>query len=236
MTSPLFAHDSQLRNPPLSFSKRQILVLDCLRYSAEMAHLAYERLRKTLANIQSADSNAIVTESASALQDAWSIIDSANRFRDFLPHMPGVKQGVWVRQLKEQTVEADYLRNRVQHQLGEINKLVIAGGQIWGYLSWARGQQWHMLSGGTTFVGDRWTFIGPIDLPFSVPNDRIRLNAFDKQAYLGRIVAAIATATRQLELEIQEGKVLGVGVPAGEHRGADAVLSGTIEVLRSNQV
>ena len=57
-------------------------------------------------------------------------------------------------------------------------------------------REWHMLSGGTTFVGDKWLFIGPIELPFQVPSDRIRLNAFGRQVYLWRLVAAIATAAR----------------------------------------
>lgn len=235
MTSPLFPNGSPLRNAPPSFSKKQILFLDGLRYSAEMAHIAYERLRETLSHIEEADSRLIASESASALQDAWSIIDSVNRFRDLLPHMPGIEKGAWLRLLKERTSVVATLRDCVQHQQKEIDKLIRAGGQIWGYLSWASDRKWQMLSGGTTFVGDQWLFMGPISLPFQVPEDRIRLNAFDKQVYLWRIVAAVAAAARKLESDIQEGKVLPVGPAAGKRRGIDEVWSGTIQVVMSNQ-
>jgi hypothetical protein len=106
---------------------------------------------------------------------------------------------------------------------------------MWGYLSWASDGKWRMLTGGTTFVGDQWFFMGPMELPFRVPNDRIRLNAFDKRIYLWRVVAAVATAARRLEVDMQEGRVRPVGVAAGDRRGADEVWSGAIAVVVSNQ-
>jgi hypothetical protein len=43
--------DSPLRRPPLALSRRQVLVLDGIRYAADMADIAYERLDSHLQNI-----------------------------------------------------------------------------------------------------------------------------------------------------------------------------------------
>lgn len=129
------------------------------------------------------------------------------------------------------------LRNCIQHQLGEIDDLIASGGQIWGYVSWAEviaGRhtgKWLMISPGASYKGDRWLFIGPANLPFPVPEGRIRLNAFGRQVYLDRAIEAVREAVGELVLELENGSVLPRNTPAVDRQGSDLVLSGGIEVL-----
>jgi hypothetical protein len=169
--------------------------------------------------------------------DAWSIIDSAHRCRDLIDQLPGLGNSVWKRLLRERTDEAADLRDRAQHQLGEVDGLIANGGQLWGYLSWAEIRdrqytgQWLMMAGGSVFKGDRFLYIGPTDLPFPVPPGRVRLNAFGRQVYLGRIVSALIDASRELTAEIQDARVRPQGEPATERRGSDVIYAGFLEVV-----
>jgi hypothetical protein len=201
-----------------------------------MAYIAHERLNHHLQSLAASDRRPTFSESAAAMLDAWSIVDSAHRFRDFVTNMPGLPNSDWKRLLIDRTEEVAELRNCAQHQLGEIPGLISDGGQLWGYLSWAAVREgkhsgmWLMMAAGSDYVGDEWFFVGPTILPFQVPNGRIRLNAFGKQVYLGRVLNAMIEAGSFLEREITEGTLRPVDLPATERRGAEAFARGAVEV------
>lgn len=236
----MLTESSPLRKPPAELSRRQVLVLDGIRYAAEMAHIAYERLATHLQTIAASDGEPRVRDIGTAMLDAWSIVDSAHRFRDMLANLPGLPNQPWKRLLSDRTEDVATLRNKVQHQLGEISDLVTGGGQLWGYLSWAEYRdgkhtgKWLMMTAGSDYVGDTWYFAGPNALPFSVPPGRVRLNAFGQQVYLGRTVEALREAVVKLEGDIESGVVRPVGPPATDRRGADIVYEAFIEVLHLN--
>lgn len=238
--SPLHAEGSSLRLPTIPLSRKQILILDGIRYASEMAHISYVRLSASLQSISGSVTEPGVHELAVALLDAWSIIDSANRFRDLLVSLPGLPREIWVQQLSKRTEPVAGLRDCVQHCNREVDALAHTGGQLWGYISWVHmdgarpSGRWFMLSGGTHFKNDSWLFIGPSKLPFHVPPDRMRLNAFGKQVYLWRIVASLAMASKKLESALSDGHVRLRGEPAANRLGADAVLEGAIEVIISD--
>jgi len=82
-TSPPFIpDDSPVRRPPEGLSRRQLLILDGLRFAAEMATLAYERLTAELAAIARMQGPPSTRAIASAMLDAWSIVDAVHRFND----------------------------------------------------------------------------------------------------------------------------------------------------------
>lgn len=232
----LIPEDSPLRKPPAEFSRRQVLLLDGLRYSAEMAHIAYERLYANAQAMAASKDEPSVREIATCMLDAWSIIDSANRFRDLLENLPGLPNSPWRRLLRDRTEDAAALRDCVQHQLGETDRLCVQGGQLWGYLSWAEVRdglytgKWLMAAAGSDFIGDQWLFVGPNTLPFAVPMGRIRLNAFGRRIYIGRMVQALAEAAHKLATEINNGTMRPRGDPAVERRGADIVYEARLEV------
>jgi hypothetical protein len=238
----LIPEDSPLRQPPKEFSRRQVLILDGIRYAAEIADIAYERLAVKLQAIARSTTEPSTSDIAIAVADAWSIVDSAHRFYDLANEMPGIRRGVWFRLLEKRLKDVLELRNCVQHQAGEINDLINSGGQVWGYLSWAEivnGRYtggWFMICPGADYVGDQWFFVGPKDLPFVVPPGRIRLNAFGRQVYLGRTVGAIRHAVNAIATDITSGSVRPIGTPALDRRGADIVIESWIEVaiLRAN--
>jgi hypothetical protein len=233
----LIQEDSPLRRPPAEFSRRQVLILDGIRYAAEMSHIAYERLFDTLQALTPTERESHVRETATAMLDAWSVVDSAHRFGDLVEHLPGLPNSAWKRLLRGRTDDIAALRNQAQHQLGEIDVLIARGGQLWGYLSWAEFRdgthtgKWLMIAAGSHYPGDKWLFMGPAKLPFSVPPGRIRLNAFGVQVYLGRTVAAIAEAVDHLSSAITNGTMKPVGEPDTERRGADTAAEGYVEFL-----
>ena len=236
----MILENSPLRRPAASLSRRQVLILDGIRYAVDMADIAYSRLSAHLQAVAASPTEPSVGDIASAMLDAWSIVDSAHRLRDLVGNLPGLPNAPWRRLLEQRTAEVAELRDCVQHQLGEIERLASGGGQLWGYLSWAelKGDKptgrWHMMAAGSDYVGDSWLYIDPVVLPFSVPADRIRLNAFGRKIYLARIVEAAASAARSLENDISAGFVRPVGQPALERRGADAVYMAVVEVLVTN--
>jgi len=238
--APVVPEDSPLRRPPPNLSRRQVLILDGLRYAAEMADVAYERLYLQLQDIARSTAEPTTREIAAAMLDAWSVVDSVHRFVDLANTMPGLAHGPWLRRVRQQCADALDLRDAVQHQAGEIARLLEKGGQVWGYLSWAATDEkgrytgkWLMISPGADYVGDRWFFIGPATVPLRLRRGRIRLNAFDRRVYLSRSVLAVLEATAHIAAELDAGRVRSVGPPATERRGADSVMEGFLEVLRA---
>jgi hypothetical protein len=228
--------DSPLRKPPETFSRPQVLILDGIRYAAEMADIAYVRLFNQLQAISSSTAEPSVRDIATAMLDAWSIIDSAHRFRDMVGQLPGLPNSLWKRLLRDRTEDAAELRDSVQHQLGEIDGLIANGQQLWGYLSWAevRGKtytgKWNMMAAGSVYVGNEYSFVWP---PIAAPFGHVRLNAFGRRVYLGTTVRALFEAVTQLTNEIIDGDIRPIGQPANR-RGADIVYEGVLEVLVSN--
>lgn len=244
LTPSIASKNSPLKNPPLELSRKQVLLLDGLRYSAEMSNIAYERLFEKLQTIAIAQSSPSTREIAETMLDAWSVVDAVHRFVDLAGSTPGLcKQGPWFRLLKERTSDALELRNDVQHldDAKRLQRLIEQRGQIWGYLSWAEVKDdgnytgnWLMISPGTVYVGDQWFFIGPAKPKFKVPIGHIRLNAFSRQVYLGRCVWAVNLATNHISAEVAAGRIRPIGSPAHDRRGADMLVSGAVEVLRSS--
>jgi hypothetical protein len=142
----LIKEHSPLRTLPSGLAPSQEVVLDGVRYSMEMVDIAYARLRETLLSIstqlgvQGGVASAPVGLFASALLDAWAIIDSANRLRILLAYLPGVKPGMkrtaeW-KLVERQLAPVLELRNAVQHLTGEVENLVAQSLPTWGALRW----------------------------------------------------------------------------------------------------
>lgn len=239
--SPIVPEDSPLRKPPSELSRRQVLFLDGIRYAAEMADLAYERLSDGLQGIARPEAEPSTRDIAAVMLDAWSMIDAVHRFVDLASSLPGLSQGTWLRLLRQRSSDALALRDDVQHQIERVATLIADGNQIWGYISWAATDEngkhtgkWLMISPGADYVGDNWNFIGPNKLPFPVPPGRIRLNAFNRRVYLGRCVEAVIEAVNFISDELANGRVRPLDPAASDRRGADMVIEGAIEVLSSN--
>jgi hypothetical protein len=134
--------DSPLRRIPSLVSRRQALFIEGIRYSIDMAELAWERLCNTLLSVTQMDRSDPEDQShTSAMLDAWSIVDSLNRLRRLLEYMPGVKgkrKSPSYRLFMEATDQVPALRNTMQHLDTAIQDVQDNfNWAVWGSLAWA---------------------------------------------------------------------------------------------------
>ncbi len=243
MVETLIPDDSPLRQLPSDFSREQALVFDGIRYAAEMSDVAYWRLFKFLEELSCLSSSELTNRHiATAMLDAWSIVDSVHRLRDLINEAPGVTHDTWWKLFMNRTNDIAQLRDEVQHQIDNkrINALVTNAGQIWGFLSWAEVRNgeytgiWKMMSPGAVYSGDKWIYNGPAVPPAPLPFGRIRLNAYGKEVYLGRSVKAVHDVVAALAEVLQKGTVKARGNPAVGRNGGDVIHESYIEALLSD--
>ena len=239
----LIPEDSPLRLLPTDLSRRQVLYFDGIRYAAEMVNLAYNRLFAQLMEIGATNRDVTTLDIATAMLDAWSIVDSTNRFRDLVEQTPGLRKKPWKHILLAHTSEVDDMRNDIQHMENNISNLADNGRQVWGYLRWAQMNNgsytgwWYAMTPGSVFRADQFMEVGPMNLPYGVPPGAIRLMAFGKDVYLGKCVTAIVTAVEAIVGEIKNGEVPLIGGPAHDERaGGDTIYEMAIEVLTKTEV
>src|SRR5262249_16609843 len=160
-----------------------------------MADIAYWRLFDLLQEMSSLPDTQLTTRQiATAMLDAWSIVDSVHRLRDLLNDVRGVPHDTWWQLFMRRTGDVADLRNEIQHQKDSkrIQSLIAKAEQIWGFLSWAeicKGRytgKWYMMSPGAVYQGDKWIYAGPALPPTPLPFGRIRLHAYGKEVYLGK--------------------------------------------------
>ncbi|MDT5060531.1 MAG: hypothetical protein QOH63_990 [Acidobacteriota bacterium] len=137
--------NSPFRHLPVNLDRRQTLFLDGIRYAVEMIDLAYARLRQTLHQLSYLDltnehiksDDSVMALRATAFLDAWSIVDSINRFRVLIEQLPKLKKRDFnIDSFMRDTINILKLRNGVQHLPGEIQKLIQNNLTVWGTLSW----------------------------------------------------------------------------------------------------
>jgi hypothetical protein len=137
----MISSDSPFRRIPIQSDSRQKLYLDGIRYSIEMADLAYKRLRNTLLDI-SINMNTTNEEDkgdriVSATLDCWSIIDSIHRLRGLLRQTPKIKhKDPNIRLFLQKTASIEDLRNAMQHLNHNIDNLLREQRPILGVISW----------------------------------------------------------------------------------------------------
>lgn len=86
----IISDDSILRQLPPELDRRQVLFLDGVRHTGEIADLAYERLKSTLTQIaiQELSLDELRPFFTSACLDAWALINVIDRFRALWSLMP----------------------------------------------------------------------------------------------------------------------------------------------------
>jgi len=120
-------------------NRKQVLFLDGIRVSVQMADTTFARLQSTLLALgldRIADDqkhHALIL----AVQDAWSIVDAVYRLRCLLQQLPGLKQNApTIRLFYDRTRSIEELRHVVQHLNQQIELLASTADPIWGRLSW----------------------------------------------------------------------------------------------------
>ena len=203
--------DSPLRKPPAQISERQIVLLDGIRYSADMAAIALDRLWSKLSYIDRNLEAAKPADLAEAVLDAWSIVDASHRLVDLVEGLPGLPNAHWKRIFRDRMADALFLRDTWQHQDGEVEKTVERRGQAWGVLAWMQHEEarptgrWYLAVAGTEFKGSSWLHGGPAAAIPREDTRRIRLLHAEKTFYLGRAVRDTFEMIGQLEEVVRSG-------------------------------
>jgi|CZKS01.1.fsa_nt_gi hypothetical protein len=137
----IIGQDSPLRKIPSALHRRQVLFLEGIRFTVEMAELAYRRLQGTL--LLQTNQPALNDDNpplVSAMLDAWAIVDSLHRLRDLVAGAPGFKgknKSPKFRLFMESTINVPALRNTVQHLGSEIHGVIAdQNWTVFGTLSW----------------------------------------------------------------------------------------------------
>jgi len=229
--------DSPLRKPPQPISEQQIVLLDGIRYSADMAGIALDRLWDQLCFIDDINEAVEPHHIAAAALDAWSIIDAAHRMTDLIDNLPGLPNSDWRRIFRHRMVDALALRDMWQHQVGEAPAIVQQRGQAWGALAWAQHKDqrptghWLLAVAGSDLKGSQWIHAGPVNAIPRVDSRRMRLLHSGHSTYLDRLVRDMFEAIHHLEQDLAAGRLRLIGEQVNQERSNDWVLSSVIQVL-----
>lgn len=229
--------NSVLCSPPMPISERQVIFLDGIRYSADMASIALNRLWEQLCLIDSLNTEVKSHHIASASLDAWSIIDAAHRMSDLIRTLPGLPHAPWRRLFQDRTSDARDFRNMWQHQNTEAPAVVGERGQAWGAIAWVKhiGTQptgdWFVAVAGSSLDASRLTFVGPMNPIEGVSTRRIRLLHMGRQIYLCRLVKYMFEAVSSLEDDLASGKLRLKGDNIGKPLPKDWVMHSSMAVI-----
>ena len=230
---------SPLRNLSANFSEEQIVILDGIRFSADMAGLALDYLWSVLQRIdQSFVQESHPSDIAEAALFAWSIVDAGHRFQQLMNGLPGLKQRTWMKDFRDRVRDIEVFRHAWQHQRTEAKRAVERRDQAFGAIGWAQHMdgkptgRWYCAVAGSDLKGSSWTFTGPVAAPSRVGNRRIRiLHLGGRELYLGRLVRDIFWAVQMLEEELSQGRVRLIGQPVGRKRTQDNVFEASIAMI-----
>jgi hypothetical protein len=207
----MISSDSVLRHLPANIDRKQALVLDGLRHSAEIASFAYRRLQQTLSEI--AISQPAATDSyTSAFLDAWAFVDAIDRFRslwDLLPQLMGKPLEAAETSFSNQTLVIRNLRNVADHLAARADYVVARKGAALGILEWVtvtRAEQNEglmcVLVPGTSQGRTIQHRTAQVGQQVELPSGFIRLSAGEHEGDLSAVMPELESRVRELEDEI----------------------------------
>ena len=121
--------------------RRQARMFEGIRFSIQMADVAHSRLRENLLELTDAV-DPPHKQVGAALEDAWSIIDSASRLRGILRQTPGIPRRDHrpsIRKLeRELGPSIEKRRNVFQHLENDVGQRTFQNWPLFGILHWFR--------------------------------------------------------------------------------------------------
>jgi len=136
---PLVPPDSPLRQVPDSIDRRSVLYLDGIRYCFHIFDLASARLVTALQALSTSyvSPQLLADQIATAISDAWTMVDTVHRLRELLSQAPRLKKNSPELQLFiRHTSKIEDLRHFYQHFRTRIDSFASIGMPLWGTLSW----------------------------------------------------------------------------------------------------
>lgn len=205
--------NSPFRRVPVETNRKQMLFYDGITYSVEMADLAHDRLRETLYEIAQSphDPESDPHDFASAVLDAWSIVDLIHRLRGLIEQAPGIKQkSPPSLSFLKKTAGVERLRNSVQHLNQQIHKIADLNIPVWGALSWVTlldpecRSVWTCTLVAGTFFERSEPLINPLGKRLYSPVDLITLEASNCSVSLSDAMRSVEQVVRSLEEHLRE--------------------------------
>lgn len=205
--------NSPFRRIPTQTGRKHMLFYDGIRYSVEMADLAHNRLRETLYEIAQSPHapDPASHDFASAVLDAWSIVDLVHRLRGLIEQTPGIKQkSPPLLSFMKKTADVERLRNAVQHLNQQIHKIADLNIPVWGALSWVTlldpelRSVWTCTLVAGTFFERSEPLISPLGKQFYPPVDLITLEASNCSVSLSDAMRSVEQVVRSLEDHLRE--------------------------------
>jgi len=207
----IIGKDSAFRRLPQGLDQRQATFLEGIRYSVEMADLAYSRLRSVLWSLSTEDGLEHTQQDVSPFVvpflDAWSIVDSVHRLRQLLEHMPGLKRAkcssyqLFVRK----TSPVLQFRNAIQHLRKELDAMSCQSWPVWGVLDWVaviHSEQGLLcccvMTAGKTTSG-KYPVCNPLGMQMESPVDHVTLQYKEDRLSLSDTMRSVASVVRPLQ-------------------------------------
>lgn len=142
-------------------NSEQLVGLDAAFFAMDMLSMAYWRLVDTLPNHPGTRAGTVTI-----LDDAWSIVDNANRLHVLLRSVKGLKQGAApVKDALKHLHLAEPLRNIVQHLGGELAKTAASGRAAWGEVYWSHLSAEGVVAHHLLWTGTQYVVDAEIDVP-----------------------------------------------------------------------
>lgn len=231
----MISDSSILYRLPPQLDRKQALFLDGIRHAAEIADIAHSRLQAALTKIALQDGAMSSRIYAAAFLDAWSLVDTVDRFRLLWKLMPSADFSAPQDKQHAFEVAADHLRklrNVADHLAQRADYVVARNGTALGSLSWFTITDVEAYQGllcvlvpGTAQVGSH-AASAPAGKAVTFPSGHIQLSAGEHRANLSEAFACMAERVRALERGL--AKALKVHGLEGQAAGADLVIRSSI--------
>jgi hypothetical protein len=203
--------DSPLRRYPATLNAEKAIFFDGIRHAAEMADFSYRRLCETLTSL--AQIGPVMKFMTAAYIDAWSVVDSIDRFLGLAKLVPEITAAPTTPEQREHyevTMRAIRDVRNVTDHLGQRVKYIVAkNATAQGMLHWvtwpADAEAWTAY---TLRPGRLTNFIAKTDLQlpddFVGPTAMIRIEAGEYAADLDAAYLEMRRWIRGLEMALAE--------------------------------
>jgi len=202
--------DSVLRRLPHGLPQKQIVFIDALRISAEIADQAYSDLHSDLHLLAAGKEANQSRDFVRVIRHTWTFIDAVHRFRTVLRVTPGIKHNHVYELFMRRSESVTDMRNTAQHLDQELTGIAKRSQGAYGTLSWVIGAGEElvpkplMLNLGTAYG----RVVGPvIDFEERLPAGeirRIRLELADRLLMLSDVILHLTGMLSSLEASIAE--------------------------------
>ena len=200
--------DSPLRRLPHGLSVKQIVFLDAVRVSAEIAGQAYDDLLGDLRLVGGERDSDQPRNFVRVIRHTWTFVDAVHRFRVVLQQTPGIKHNHVYELFMRRTKTVTVMRHTAQHLDRELAGIAKRGQGAYGTLTWIVGTgedrvpQPMMLNVGTAYG----RVLGPVTdflerLPIREIH-RVRLELADRLLTLSDVREHLASMVRSLEAAV----------------------------------